>query len=1271
MNGNITKEGITLDLEAMSHAGLGGFQLFEAGISIPKGTVTYLSQQWLDMLGHTVSECKRLGLEFAMHNCPGWSSSGGPWITPALAMQQLTWSETTVSGNKHFRGVLAEPVKRLNYYQDAAVIAFPALAGEEAPWASLLKTININGQPIDLELISADGRFKSAIKLGQPNQDNTLDLHFYTPYQIRSLTMLVSGNSKFTLQYAKDGNNFVTLHELYGESFGASNSTYPDLVSVSFPETAATNYRLLFRGVISISVLSLSGADRLGHWLSKTNAAGAKNQQGLVSNNPPASAINLSKVIDLTAKMSASGELDWDIPPGEWTVLRMGHTAIGRLNHSAPATGTGLDCDKFSAAAFDFHWKHVFEKILPLLQLGEGGKAGLLIDSYEMGLQNWTAGFPTEFEKRKKYDITPYLPALTGRIVGDSDTTERFLQDFRRVQADLMSDNYYSRFARLCKANGIISYTEPYEGGNFEEMQIGRSVDICMGEFWAGNTVIWNNSVLDRTVKLAASVAHSKGQLIVGAEAYTAEPGSGKWQQYPFAMKGLGDLMFTRGLTRMIFHRYAHQPHPTAVPGMTMGPWGIHFDRTNTWFPKSKEWIKYVTRCQLMLRKGTFVADAAYFTGEEVPGRTIDPQNSVYRLPAGYDYDLINTECLVNECSVKNGVLENRYGVGYKVLIIPGIRIISIPVLRQLNEMVKNGLTLIAPPPAQSPGITNQPAEKEFNKLVSEIWGTDKSRKGRVFQNADISVILREIGIDPDFTYTAASADAAINFIHRKENGRDIYFVANRRRRREKIVCSFRLTGKTPELWDAVTGQTTPALFFSIKNGRTLLPLELGPSGSVFVVFQPNSHAPGYEGLQLNGRSVISTAMFPQQPRILYNETSGSFTVSCWAKPETDIALAEEEFFGDRRTDNFAVHPVAGEKYYGKGHAGSGFTIGRNGIVLFERKNDFIDAVLFIAIPISGWSNIAVVYHKNVPSVYLNGQLVKTGAKSAHTVHPSVGESYQDEHASYYNGEITDLKVTGQALTTTELPTSTNVLPLPDFSQTASLVFGKRQLCIWKNGIYTLKPTAGKTWQFKIDFLPAIKAINTAWMVRFQENRGAPEKITMDSLLPLQKHEDPGVRYFSGTAEYLTEFSFTIPTFAHQINLNLGRVEVIADVSLNGVTFPVLWCQPYSLDVTQAIRSGINKLSVKVTNLWPNRLIGDENLPVENEYSTPNGSGKFEMAGAGGIRKLPEWYINGKPKPPGGRTTFSTWKHYTQNSPLLESGLAGPVTLSVGVLKDL
>ncbi|RZM10171.1 MAG: glycosyl hydrolase family 43, partial [Pedobacter sp.] len=453
------------------------------------------------------------------------------------------------------------------------------------------------------------------------------------------------------------------------------------------------------------------------------------------------------------------GILNWQAPQGNWTILRFGHTATGQQNHSAPTLGTGLDCDKFSRSALEFHFEKMFSRIMPILEnAAKTGKVGLLIDSYEMGLQNWTGELPKAFKKRNGYAIVPFLPALVGRTVGDPLLTEQFLWDFRRTLADLMAENYYGHFKRLCEKHNLITYTEPYGHGPFEEMQIGEKIDINMGEFWAGITNLWPNSSLSKTVKIAASISRIKGESIIGAESFTAEPGSGKWQQYPFSMKSLGDRMFTKGVTRYYFHRYAHQPHPTAMPGMTMGPWGIHFERTNTWWKPGREWLKYITRCQYLLRQGRFVATLLYFTGEEVPIAMLDPEFCSYKPPHGYDYDLVNGKGLKGLYK-DGGCFSLPGGTGYKVMILAEFEIASLEVLLDLKSLVERGLILVGPRPKRLPGISSMAQLTDFKTLIQSIWGdldfTDEAKPhqlgiGRVYTCHDLSKVLSLENILPD-----------------------------------------------------------------------------------------------------------------------------------------------------------------------------------------------------------------------------------------------------------------------------------------------------------------------------------------------------------------------------------------------------------------------------------------------------------------------------------------------------------------------------------------
>ena len=325
-----------------------------------------------------------------------------------------------------------------------------------------------------------------------------------------------------------------------------------------------------------------------------------------------AGAIQRRQIVDLTSKLAADGKLNWQVPAGNWVILRVGYTPTGVKNHPAPLEGTGLECDKFSQAALDAHWAGFMQKILD--DIGPlAGKTldSSLIDSYEVGGQNWTKNFRAEFQKRRGYDPLKFLPAFTGRVVDNPAVSERFLWDVRRTIADLFAENYFGHFAELCRQHGLMNAVEPYTGP-FESLQCGAPADVVMGEFWSG-------SQGDPSVKLAASIAHIYGKTIVGAESFTAQPEHGRWQNYPYSLKTLGDLMFCQGLNRYIFHRYAMQPWTNRWPGMTMGQWGFHFERTETWWNQGKPWIDYITHCEFLLQQGRAVEDAAYFDGQSAP----------------------------------------------------------------------------------------------------------------------------------------------------------------------------------------------------------------------------------------------------------------------------------------------------------------------------------------------------------------------------------------------------------------------------------------------------------------------------------------------------------------------------------------------------------------------------------------------------------------------------------------------------------------------------
>jgi len=670
MNGNVTKEGITADLEAMKRVGVGGAQIFNVHCEIPAGTVKFMSDNWREMIKHAVKEADRLGLELCMHNCAGWSSSGGPWIKPQYAMQIITFTEKQVKGPSNFSGTIKRPKTNLGCYRDIAYLAFKTPANQ-----------------MRIDMIQGKAAFERADNLPL-SSDKTDDL------------------------------------------------------------------------------------ERV---------------------------IRSKEILNITDRVDTDGILTWDIPEGDWTLLRIGYTPTGKTNHPAPVEGTGPECDKLSREAAQIHFNGMIQKVLD--DIGSPADRSLkdiLIDSYEVGSQNWSLKFREEFKNRRGYDPMDFLPVYTGRVVDSPEISERFLWDLRLTVAELFADNYYGYLAQLCREKGLIFSIEAYGNGTFDDIACGGRADIPMGEFWTGGGAL-------NTCKLASSSSHLYGRRITGAEAFTSVPEQGgKWQNDPYSLKALGDLVFCNGVNRFIFHRYAMQPWLDRFPGMTMGQWGFNFDRTNTWWEQGAAWLKYLARSQFMLQQGLFFADVCYFCGEGGP-RDFRVNNPP--LPKGYDYDGCNAEIIMIRMSVKDNRITLPDGMSYAMLVLPPSDNYMTPgLLRKIIELVKDGATVVGPRPVRSPSLRDYPkCDDEIRALADELWAECDGKKvkerafgkGRVIWNKPLKNILSDMGLEPDFEYESRNARFA--YIHRSVENAEIYFISNQRNITVEAECVFRVTGKIPE----------------------------------------------------------------------------------------------------------------------------------------------------------------------------------------------------------------------------------------------------------------------------------------------------------------------------------------------------------------------------------------------------------------------------------------------------------------------------------------
>jgi hypothetical protein len=1298
MNGHVSRQGITLDLEAMKRIGIGGVFHFEAGTGIPKGPINYGSDEWLELKEHAISECQRLGLDYTMHNCPGWSSSGGPWISPELSMKQLTWSELIIPENHKGNISLPQPFSKQDYYHEVAVIAYPSLPGESG---CRIKTARTAAGSVDVKMLTGENTGGLAIHPTDEKAWLLLELAELT--EARSITFHIKAEGKIReedrgqrravlLESSEDGEKFTLVASISSGVEAELEAGYK-FITYDFPPVRARYFRLVSDRARRYSQVRFSGITRLPDFMEKTGNRFMFSGEGMsqifterYSSIPPHSCIDRKKILDLSSLLDDQGSLNWKPGPGNWTVIRFGMTTTGMTNKAAPEGGTGLECDKFDPLAIDLHFHEMMKKILPQLKsLSHGQSVGLEIDSYEAGPQTWTRNLPESFNKKNGYPISTFLPALTGRVVGEGEETERFLWDYRQTQAELIALNYYGRFAQLCKEQGFKSYIQPYDKGPFEEMQTGAKIDVTMGEYWFGlSSLLQGNKDIRRTAKLASSIAHTHDRALVGAEAFTSEPESGRWQENPFALKALGDRLFCLGVNRIVIHRFAHQPHPTAAPGMTMGPWGIHFDRTNTWFEKSRGWMQYLSRCQSLLQRGTTVADLLYLSAEEANVYTrIQPEELNPIPPKGYQYDLVNVQTLLENGRVDDNKLFLGKDRSYSMLVMQDPKRITIKLLRWLKEKIGEGLILVGAPPLGQPGLdANGEQDEAFTTLVRELWGSAEGHpfvdrkigKGRLFWGRPLQEYLRDINLTQDLHYTTISGRHSLRWLHKKDGEKDYYFICNQGRFPEDASVFFRVKNQQPEIWNAVHGTISDVPVVEQQINGVQMPIHLDPYGSVFIVFRKKA-SPALVRISREGKNVLSA----QEHYAVSGDKviTHDFTIAFWAKPEMNIMLEPSIHMGRLKepwTDFYALHPFQGQQFFGKGHACCGLAIGRNGLAVWENETS-PQMVMTTAIPISGWTHVALVYKNGIPNLYVQGKKIGEGKSSGKIIHAWTENKRADDE-TYFNGDMTAPKVFQVALSEIrikELVNSRLDIDQGNFPEVTFMDMRKSPgLLFWKNGRYQLHAEGGTSRSLLVSSLKDPYPLGGSWKLRFPPRSGAPAMVTIPELVSLHQHADKTVSHFSGTMIYEKQWTMKPSDLGsgRKLFLDLGRVEVMAELILNGKNLGMVWTRPYRVEITDAVKAGSNSLQVRVTNLWVNRLIGDEQEPADDQFVVAGSSGFEQLAGSGveqriglSIEALPDWYLQRKPKPQTRRKTFTTWKHYEASSPLVASGLLGPVMI--------
>ncbi|RZK98962.1 MAG: glycoside hydrolase family 2, partial [Pedobacter sp.] len=318
---------------------------------------------------------------------------------------------------------------------------------------------------------------------------------------------------------------------------------------------------------------------------------------------------------------------------------------------------------------------------------------------------------------------------------------------------------------------------------------------------------------------------------------------------------------FTDGINNTLLHVFIHQPEEHPKPGISAW-FGTEFNRGNTWFYDMDVFIQYLKRSNFMLQQGQYVADVAYFIGEDAPklmGVT-DPA-----LPNGYSFDYINADVIKEKLTVKNGRIYLPNGINYGLLVLPKQESMRPELLAKIKLLVQEGAVILGPKPRRSPSLQGYPkADASLSAMADELWakadGADnkinKYGKGMVLTGMEMQEALDLIQLIPDFK---TAKDDPLLFIHRQLIDGDIYFISNQKNEAISINPEFRVAGgKAPQLWDAVTGSLKDLPNFTQSSSITSIPLQLAANESVFIVFRNDGRVADFKKLNYpTARSVV------------------------------------------------------------------------------------------------------------------------------------------------------------------------------------------------------------------------------------------------------------------------------------------------------------------------------------------------------------------------------------------------------------------------------
>jgi len=944
-------------------------------------------------------------------------------------------------------------------------------------------------------------------------------------------------------------------------------------------------------------------------------------------------------VIDISTCLDSDGRLQWDVPRGEWTIVRMARRATCASTRPAPKAGIGLECDKFDTAALDHHFANYYGKLLKKVgpRKGENGWRAVHIDSWEMGSQNWTKNFLAEFKARRGYDAKPYLLAYSGRALGSLEESERFLWDIRITSQELVLENHAGHLKKLGHQHGFELSIEPYDMNPCADLDLGAVADVPMCEFWgAGYGFDSSFSCIEST-----SIAHTMGRPIVSAEAFT---GQDQWRQYPGSMKNQGDWAFAMGINRFVYHTFAHKPlGDEHRPGMTMGPYGVHWDRGQTWWPMAGAYHAYVTRCSHLLRQGVTVSDILYLTPEGAP--------HVFRAPAsalngkgpladkkGYGFDGCSPNILMDRAEVKRGRIVFPGGTSYRLLVLPRFDTMTPRLLEKMIQLVKAGAVVYGAPPSASPSLSGYPeCDARVQDLAARLWGkTPKTErklgKGRIILDQGVQSKKDDREQDKPLL---------------PQKGTWIWFDrGNPARSAAPGEVYFRYTwdiSHIKSLAKAKIEATADNAFTLEINGREVL------TGDNFNVIYSADILPVFR--QGKNRVTVTAHNASNDPNpagfiaaIQLSQSDGS----------KQVIVSDQTWDASADGENWSAAKPLGP--------------GPMGPWNLKATPAATDAVLYPEYA----TTAAVLDAMDVAQDFQSDGPVRYGHRRT------------DAQDIYFIANTSNEKV--QTTCTFRVrkgapqlwdPVTADMRVMPQFihegmTTLVPITFEPHQsffVMFSRKGSSKQRATAGS-----VNFPTTIPVgiLEGAWDVSFEPKWGGPDKLRFDTLHDWTSSKERGIKYYSGIATYGKTFDCPQGSgvrdqgsgnrgqgagvrdqesgvrdqgSGQRVYLDLGTVHDMARVRLNGKDLGVVWCAPWRVDITEAVKAQGNVLEIEIANRWPNRLLGDQQAPDKHVRTVKWDSG----------------FLEGKEYRTG-RYTFTT-----NNAPgkLLPSGLIGPVQLMV------